>query len=411
MGTINEPIKDFTAEQAQEYLNKSKLAKQMGRFFGPFKGMSVEAATEAAVKKIGTEHDYFKGSTYSEHKNDYMLAKATAKISSLPLDKRLNAERATEAFKEARRSFEIGGQEFPKPMIKESPGGILEDTALLRLISADIGIDLVNLKDMAKQKYPKQLENLEFYVKTYKVGVNEGAAAHQIEAKRSAITQMLTMERALCRTGDFDLHIKTRPEIFASSVRRLGPSAVNLLVNVPLGVGRLVLSPFIALVGLGALATGHGTRILTIAGSEAGVGVVHAFNSVVQFLATTIGTVVDPILGKEHMRAAHLYVRAGTNYAVVSLLIAKLNKYQRATNKYQETLTTITFFGTNKPISATHKVSKWNPASEGDRAKQFLRAIYATYGKDRIETQKTIQDLRDEREAIKNPKDSTNAHT
>ena len=48
MGTINEPIRDFTAEQAQEYLNKSKLAKQMGRFFGPFKGMSVEAATEAA---------------------------------------------------------------------------------------------------------------------------------------------------------------------------------------------------------------------------------------------------------------------------------------------------------------------------------------------------------------------------
>lgn len=191
----------------------------------------------------------------------------------------------------------------------------------------------------------------------------------------------------------------------ASALRRTATSAVHLLVNVPLGTARLVASPFIALAGVAAFATGKDDgKLLRLAVQEAGAGTSDALCSVIGFVGTVIGAVVDPIIGKEHVREAQLYTRAALSY-VGGAMPLKLKKQSDDVSAYAKFLNSISRFKDIDDIQKARNhlegktISKLNPAGDQLKAFSFMRKMLATYGG--VVNTVSIESAREERQKLR----------
>ncbi len=375
--------RDFTVAQAAEYINNSAPGRFVGRTIGPFKGMDDATAMKAAVEKIQAHLEHEEESVTPEAR--YKIFKAMTKIQEIPLDKRQAAHQIVSLYKKTKK-------------IVEEP----EDVSLLKTISKDIGVDLVHLEVVVHEKYPTLVEELNKQVKSYK----EAEAGS--DAIKTAANELIKLEWALCREGDFDLYEKSRPEIFTSGLRRTATSAINLLVNLPLGAARLAASPFIALAGVVTLVGRGDSKLLKLAVSEAALGTAGALNSVVGLVGTAVGTVVDPIIGKEYVREAQLYARAGITY-VANVYPHKLHKFPQEEIYYQKVLKSISNFMSIADLRNAVKhlkgksISKWHPAADQIKASQFASKMISTFHSKNVRGSKkpTIQSARIERKDIR----------
>lgn len=137
-----EPNKKITLEQAAEYINKSSLGKLGGRVIGPFKGMSKQKAKEAATKII---KEHFNNSQTQvtkpilPHNIQKALKQTGNPVSQLK-------EKVAVLTSNHKTNNHVDDSEI-------SPSDDSVALARLKLLSKDIGIDLVNLAAVVVEKY------------------------------------------------------------------------------------------------------------------------------------------------------------------------------------------------------------------------------------------------------------------
>ncbi len=367
--------KEITIEQAADYINRSIAGNLVGRVVGkgPFKGLTHEAALERAIGKV---------KSYLAAPNPVIskdLAKAMTKIQDLSPQQRIDAGKTA-------RAFERG----IKPSTHTNP---LEDRMLLESLSDELGIDLVHLREVIETKYPHLLDGMKMLVKMHVSGEDD---PHEKIYQKGIAYDLVALDRALCRTGDFDLKIKTRPEILVGAARRVGTSSINLFVNVPIGIGRIIASPFIAIAGGIMTAAGHekGRAITKSAGVEAALGAFGALSAAVGFIGTVVGAVVDPIAGKEIVRETQLHARALLEKGIVHTTFSKIYKYPPQQLLYQTVLKNITSMTLPRSAKLTEKkISMWHPAQEHAKLKEYIGKAKAIKGGER----QTLDEARIER--------------
>ena len=114
---------------------------------------------------------------------------------------------------------------------------------------------------------------------------------------------------------------------------------------------------------------------------EAGVGTYGVLSATIGFVGTVLAAVIDPILGKEKVREAQLYVRAALQKGILVPMIGAIYKYPPTQLKFQEILTNIsTMMGPQERKLVQQqfngkKISMWHPTSDQLKINRYMKKV------------------------------------
>ncbi len=404
MSTIPQPgSSPITPDEASKYLKQSFIGRFESRKIGPFSGMTSQEAKKAALEVL-------------KQSSEPSSIEMGHKIANLPRDKQAAAKRTSQAATNAYSSA-------------SSPSDPLKDKALLKRLSQESGVNVQHLVDVVKNKYPNHTDRLCNLLNKYKAleetetvedvsipeafndnsklvddepspapynensvieeehspstdstttiektdesqeSVKSMTASEKEDRMDNLSAELITLDRALCRSGDFLIKDKNALEGSLSAFRRLGTSAVYMLVNLPLGTLRMASSPFIALAGLIAMPF-CGTKILKLAATELGNGATNALASTVGCIGAAMGAVISPLSDQKLVHTATLRLMAAS--LTPAVLALSIYKYPPSKMKYSELLGKISSFGNvGARIRGGEKVSQFNPARDMAKAASF----------------------------------------